>query len=79
LKLIYAFPVLLILFSCNSSIPKTHAFPLKPGEDLRKRMQAYVDKNNIKAGWVSSCVGSLTTYNIRFANQPDGTGANGHF
>lgn len=58
---------------------KTHAFRLKPGADLRKSMQAYVDENHIKAGWVSSCVGSLTAYNIRFANKPDGTGANGHF
>ncbi|HZH95227.1 MAG TPA: PPC domain-containing DNA-binding protein, partial [Flavisolibacter sp.] len=58
---------------------KTHAFRLKPGEDLRKSMQAYVDKNNIKAGWISSCVGSLTAYNIRFANRPGGATANGHF
>ena len=58
---------------------KTHAFRLKPGEDLRKSIQAYVNKNDIKAGWITCGVGSLTTYNIRFANQPNGSKEEGHF
>ena len=58
---------------------KTHAFRLKPGADLRKEIEAYVLSNNIKAGWISTCVGSLTNYNIRFANQPEGSKATGHF
>lgn len=39
----------------------------------------YVKSNNIQAGWIASCAGSLTHYNIRFANQPNGSKGEGHF
>ena len=55
------------------------AFRLKPGEDLKKNIEKVVSDNNIKAGWVSTCVGSLTNYNIRFANQPTTNSGSGHF
>ena len=58
---------------------KTHAFRLKPGQDLKKEIEAYVQKEHIEAGWMMTCVGSLTQTNIRFANQPAGVKANGHF
>jgi len=58
---------------------KTHAFRLKPGADLKKEIQSYVKTTNIQAGWIICGVGSLTDYNIRFANQPDGTIGSGHF
>ncbi len=58
---------------------KTHAFRLKPGQDLKKEILQYVSEKQIKAGWVSTCVGSLTNYNIRFANQAQGSSGNGHF
>lgn len=67
------------LHSCQSTMVKTHAVRLKPGADLRKEIEDYVKKNNIKAGWIATCAGSLTTYNIRFANQPDGVKDSGHF
>ena len=57
----------------------THAFRLKPGQDLRKEIEAFVQKENILAGWIITCVGSLTQTNLRFANQPGGSGSNGHF
>ncbi|MER3464844.1 MAG: DUF296 domain-containing protein [Chitinophagaceae bacterium] len=60
-------------------MPKTHAFRLKPNADLRKEIEAFVKQNNIQAGWISCGVGSLTNYNIRFANQPNGTSDSGHF
>jgi uncharacterized protein len=63
----------------NSSDSVTHAFRLKPGQDLRQEIEFFVKKENIKAGWVITCVGSLTSTNMRFANQPEGTKANGHF
>ncbi len=56
-----------------------HAFRLKPGQDIRKEINEFVQKEGIKAGWVGTCVGSLTNYNIRFANQPEGSMGNGHF
>lgn len=58
---------------------KPHAFRLKPGQDLKKEILQYVKEKQIKAGWISTCVGSLTNYNIRFANQPEGSSGNGHF
>ena len=57
----------------------THAFRLKPGQDLRNAIQNLVNEKGIQAGWISTCAGSLTKYNIRFANQPGGTQDNGHF
>ena len=58
---------------------KAHAFRLKPGQDLKKQIQKLVTDQQIKAGWISTCVGSLTNYNIRFANQPEGNSGSGHF
>ena len=63
----------------HSSSDKTHAIRLKPGQDLRKSIQDYVDQHHIQAGWLVTCAGSLTHYNIRFANAPEGTTASGHF
>ncbi|MFZ1260844.1 MAG: PPC domain-containing DNA-binding protein [Chitinophagaceae bacterium] len=57
----------------------THAIRLKPGEDLKSGIEKVVKENNIRAGWVATCVGSLTDYSIRFANQPDGVMGTGHF
>jgi predicted DNA-binding protein with PD1-like motif len=36
-------------------------------------------KSRVKAGWITTGVGSLTDYNIRFANQPNGSRETGHF
>ena len=58
---------------------KAHAFRLKPGQDLKKEIQRLVTDQQIKAGWISTCAGSLTHYNIRFANQPGGNTGDGHF
>jgi predicted DNA-binding protein with PD1-like motif len=38
-----------------------------------------VKQNGIKAGWINTCVGSLTNYTIRFANQPISDTGSGHF
>lgn len=58
---------------------KVHAFRLKPNQDLKREIEAFVKKENIEAGWIMTCVGSLTQSNIRFANQPEGIKSNGHF
>jgi uncharacterized protein len=71
--------------SCNTNPPKQHmatqsyAFRLKPGQDLKKEIQQFVADKKITAGWIGTCVGSLTQYNIRFANQPNGSSDTGHF
>ena len=56
-----------------------HAFRLKTGEDLKEGIQKIITERQIKAGWIGTCVGSLSNYNIRFANQPDGSLDSGHF
>ena len=58
---------------------KVYAFRLKPGEDLRKSIEAIIKEKNIQAGWINTCVGSLTDYSIRFANQQEGCHGSGHF
>ncbi len=58
---------------------KTHAFRLKPGQDLKKEIEAFVRANHIEAGWIMTCVGSLTQSHLRYANQPAGTKESGHF
>lgn len=58
---------------------KTHPLRLKPATDLKKEIETYVKAHNVKAGWIATCAGSLTHYNIRFANQPAGTTGEGHY
>lgn len=58
---------------------KAYAFRLKPGEDLKQGIQKFITEKQIKAGWISTCVGSLTHYSIRFANQPNANTDSGHF
>lgn len=81
----YCFYLFMILLVSCQHTPKqmssiqTHAFRLKPGDDLRKSIEQYVHQHQIKAGWIQTVVGSLTQYNIRFANQENGSNGNGHF
>jgi len=47
---------------------KTHVFRLKPNQDLRTSIDDYARENNIKAGAILTCVGSLKHATIRMAN-----------
>ncbi len=58
---------------------KNHVFRLKPGADLKKSIQDYVNEQHINAGWIVTCVGSLTDYQLRFANQKISSTGSGHF
>ena len=58
---------------------RNHVLRLKPGEDLKKSIQHYVNNHHIQAGWMVTCVGSITNYQLRLANQPAGTTGSGHF
>src|SRR5687767_3186879 len=55
------------------------AIRLKPGDDLKRSIVVFTLDNNIKAGWIASCVGSLTDYSLRFANQHQAATGKGHF
>ncbi|MBC7826867.1 MAG: DNA-binding protein [Chitinophagaceae bacterium] len=56
-----------------------HATRLKPGQDLKIALQEFASHKNIRAGWVMSCAGSLTSYCLRFANQQSGNAGKGFF
>jgi predicted DNA-binding protein with PD1-like motif len=74
--------LLLMLMQCtlsNTSNMKTHVIRLKPGQDLKEEIEALAVREKMEAGWMVTCVGSLTEYNLRFANQEAGTQKQGYF
>jgi uncharacterized protein len=83
--IIFCLGAVVIFNSCNNKTQpvmdnvKAHAFRLKPGQDLKQGINDFVKLHQLKAGWVSTCVGSLTHYNIRYANQPVTAAGDGHF
>jgi predicted DNA-binding protein with PD1-like motif len=86
MKCIFYLVISITLFSCftkqklmQSHMDQTHAIRLQPGQDLRVSIQKYVNQHEVKAGWIITCVGSLTAYHIRFANAVEGTKESGHF
>ena len=58
---------------------KIHAIRLKPGQDLKKELQAFAERNELDAAWIVTCTGSLNRYNLRFANEQQGATEEGHF
>jgi len=78
------FLMIIIFVSCatvkkNTMLTETIAFRLKPGEDVKKCIDSIVVKNDIKAGYIATAVGSLTQYHIRFANVDSGKIGKGYF
>ena len=56
------------------------AVRLLPGDDLLTGVMRVVRARQLRAAWIVSCVGSLTQYAIRFANEPNVTvGPVSHF
>lgn len=62
-----------------SSQAKIHVIRLRPGEDLKKAIVEFAASNEFMAAVMVTCVGSLTEYNLRFANQKEGRSGTGHF
>jgi predicted DNA-binding protein with PD1-like motif len=58
---------------------KYFSFRLKPHEDLKQEIIRFATANKVKAGAMVSCAGSLEQFNIRFANQEEGTAQKGFF
>ena len=60
--------------------PARHfALRLHPGQDLQKEILAFAKRQKLQAAAVVTCVGSLKTATVRFANQPEGTPLTGPF
>ena len=62
-----------------ASPTRAYALRLRPGDDLREALLAYVAAQGIEAGAVLTCVGSLTVATLRLANQEGPTEYRGHF
>lgn len=48
---------------------KTFALRLRPNEDLRDKLVKFIEKNDIRAGIVLTCVGSLMRATLRMADK----------
>ncbi len=57
----------------------TYSVRLRPGQDLKKELDALVQNQRIGAGAILTCVGSLTHVKLRLANQESFTEWEGHF
>jgi uncharacterized protein len=75
-----------LLTACVTTAPTTptgaptiHAFRLLPGQDLQAGIQRFVAEHGIEAGWIATCVGSLTDYTLRFADRREGSAGSGKF
>ena len=55
------------------------AFRLGPHADLKKSIIEFFKEEKIQAAWVITCVGSLSQFNLRFANQSSGVLRIGNF
>lgn len=83
--------LVILLYSCTgtlnaqsmnavvSSTMNTYSFRLRPGQDLKKEVDALVQQERIGAGAVLTCVGSLTDVVLRLANQTEPSVWEGHF
>ncbi len=55
------------------------ALRLAPGQDPRAELEQFAVREGLRAGFIASCVGSVSCASVRFANQPDPTVREGHF
>jgi predicted DNA-binding protein with PD1-like motif len=62
-----------------ASAVRAYAVRLTPGQDLRRELLAFAGHEGLRAGAVVTCVGSLTTVTLRFANRDDAVVRTGHF
>ena len=72
----YKFISLLLLFftmtlsAQTSTVPqKIYALRLHPGDDLKIKLAEFVKEKKIQAGYIITCVGSLTKATIRLSNR----------
>lgn len=66
--------VLFVKIMSEASSPnfKVHTMRLVRGDDLKDELSNVVKEKGIKAGFIISCVGSVSQARLRFATQPNG-------
>jgi predicted DNA-binding protein with PD1-like motif len=52
---------------------KTYALRLRPHQDLRLALEAFAKANDLRAGFIMTCVGSLRHAALRLANKDETT------
>ena len=84
--LLAVFCCLSIMGNAQSPVPvagtapmNTYSFRLRPGEDLRNVLETIVQQQRVGAGFMLTCVGSLTNVTLRLANQDVPSTWQGHF
>ena len=60
------------IFTKMADQQKIFALRLNPGDDLKRSLASFVSANNIRAGYIITAVGSLSTCNLRYAGQANG-------
>ena len=70
--------LLFCLFSCAHH-NRLYTLRLKPGDDVKIKLEEFVKVHKLEAVSIVTAVGSLTQYNLRFANQSNTTTKTGHF
>jgi predicted DNA-binding protein with PD1-like motif len=55
------------------------ALRLKPQQDLKAELDAFVAQHQLEAACILTCVGSLSAAVLRFADQSEGTSMTGKF
>lgn len=69
----------LMIFACRENNVRVHTLRLEPGMDLNQSLAAVVQEHGWQAASISTCVGSLTDFVIRPANQRELIELQGHF
>ena len=62
-----------------TSSSRIHVLRLTSRQDLKQTLQQFAAAHQIKAAVILTCVGSLTQYNLRFANRNEGVSKTGFF
>jgi predicted DNA-binding protein with PD1-like motif len=58
---------------------KIYALRLKPGQDLKQSLSDFTKEQRIEAGYIITCVGSLSACHLRYAGQSEGVKTEGKF
>ncbi|MDP9193448.1 MAG: DNA-binding protein [Acidobacteriota bacterium] len=94
MKTALAIVALMVLGACNTTTNQpatpcasTHrgcetrgfAIRLKPGDDLRRTLEEFTARRQLRAAYVATCAGSLKVAAVRFADQEGATTLTGPF
>jgi len=67
---IFIFSSITLSAQTPSMVPaKVYALRLHPGDDLKVKLAEFVKENKIRAGYIITCVGSLSKATLRLSNR----------